>query len=81
MSSDSTSDDVNEIVEVNIPTEPSKSIEFPCPEYTFMVVPIKSYFSESSEFFAVIQHVISNAFLFLIVSSLCLILIYLHSRG
>jgi len=34
---DSTSNDVNEIVESNIPAVPSKSIKFPCPEYTFMV--------------------------------------------
>ena len=31
MSSDSTNDDVNEIIEFNIPAMPSKSIKFPCP--------------------------------------------------
>ena len=35
MSSDSTSDDVDEIVEPNILTMSNKSIEFPCPEYIF----------------------------------------------
>jgi len=40
MSSDSTSDDMNEIVEPNIPAVPSKSIEFPCLEYTFMAIPM-----------------------------------------
>jgi len=54
-SSDSTNDDVNELVESNIPTVPSKSIKFSYPEYTFMVVPIESYSSESLEFFARIQ--------------------------
>jgi len=33
VSSDSTSDDVNEIVESKIPTLPSKSIKFSCAEY------------------------------------------------
>ena len=35
VSSDSTSDDVSEVVESNIPTMLSKLIEFPCPEYTY----------------------------------------------
>ena len=39
--SDSTSDDVNEIVESKIPALPSKSIEFSCAEYNFMVIPIE----------------------------------------
>ena len=39
MSSDSTNNDVDEIVESYIPTEPSKSFEFSCVEYSFMVVP------------------------------------------
>ena len=43
MSSDSTSDDVNEIVEVNIPTEPGKSIEFLYAEYSFIVVPTELF--------------------------------------
>ena len=49
MSSDSTSDDVNEIVESKIHALPSKSIEFSCAEYNFMVNPIESYSSESLE--------------------------------
>ena len=64
MSSDSTSDDVNEIVESNIPALPSTSIEFPCPEYTFMVVPTVSYFSESPEFFFRIQEMVPSVFSF-----------------
>jgi len=54
MSSNSTSDDVHKIVEINISAEPSKSIEFPCPEYTFMVVLTESYSSESHEFLVII---------------------------
>ena len=50
-----------EIAEPNIPAVPSKSFEYLCAEYSFMVVPTESYSSESSEFFAMIQHVISNA--------------------
>ena len=38
MPSDSTSDDVDEIVEFNIPTMPSKLFEFPCVDYEFMIV-------------------------------------------
>jgi len=33
VSSDSTNDDVDEIVESNIPAEPSKSFEFACADY------------------------------------------------
>ena len=50
MSSDSTNNDVNEIVEPNTPTMPNKPFESPCAEYSFMVVPIDSSFSESPEF-------------------------------
>jgi len=39
MSSDSISDDVDEIVKANIPAVPSKSFEFSCAEYSFMIVP------------------------------------------
>ena len=46
---DCISDDVNEIVESNIPTEPSKSFELLCADYEFMVVTI-----ESSELLAMI---------------------------
>ena len=60
MSSDSTSDDMNEIVEPNIPAVPSKSIEFPYSEYTFMVVPTESNSSESPDFLAMIQQMVSN---------------------
>ena len=64
MSSDSTSGDVNEIVEPTIIVVPSKSFESPCAEYSFMIVPTHSYSTESSEFFSMIQHVISSAFSF-----------------
>ena len=40
ISSDSTNDDTDEIVECNIPTMPSKSFEFLYAEYSFLVVPI-----------------------------------------
>ena len=40
MSSDSTSDEVDEIVEPNTPAMPSKLFEFACAEYSFMVIPI-----------------------------------------
>jgi len=39
MSSDSTSNGADEIVESNIPAVLSKSFEFPCADYEFMVVP------------------------------------------
>ena len=39
MSSDSTSYDVDEIVEPNILAVPSKSFEFSCAEYSFMIIP------------------------------------------
>ena len=55
VSFDSTSNDVDEIVESNISTEPSKSFEFPCADYEFMVFPAELFSSESSEFFAMIQ--------------------------
>jgi len=38
MSSDGTSDDVDKLVEPNIPAVPSKSFEFSCTKYSFMVV-------------------------------------------
>jgi len=63
MSSDSTSDDV-EIVKVNIHVQPSKLIEFSCLEYTFMVVPTESYSSESPDFLAIIQEMVSSVFSF-----------------
>ena len=59
-SSDGASDNVDALVGPNIPTMPSKSFKFSCVEYNFMVIPIESYSSESSEFFAMIQHVISS---------------------
>jgi len=64
MSSYSTSDDMNEIVEVNIPVKPSKSIEFSYPGYIFMVIPTESYFIESPEFLVVIQEMVSSTFSF-----------------
>jgi len=60
VSSDSTSDDVNEIIDFNILAVSSKSIEIPHPEYAFMVVPTESYFSESPKFLAKIQQMVSS---------------------
>ena len=54
VSSDSTSDNVDEIVEPNAPTMPSKLFEFPCVAYNFMVIPIDSSSSELPEFLAMI---------------------------
>ena len=64
MSSNSISDSVDEIVKSNIPVVPSKSFEFPCVEYEFMVIPAELSSSESSEFLVMIQHVISGVFSF-----------------
>jgi len=64
VSSDSTNDDVNEIFESNIPAEPSKSFEFSCADYGFMVVPTELSSSESSEFLVMIQQIISGVSLF-----------------
>ena len=61
VSSNSTSDDVDELVESNIPAMPSKSFEFSCAGYGFMVVSNKSSSSESFKFFVMIQQVISTA--------------------
>jgi len=77
MSSNSVSDDIDEVVETNTLTRPSKSFESPCVEHSFKVVLTKSYSSESPEFLAKIQHMVSNVFL-LIVWSLCLNPMYLH---
>ena len=51
MSSNSTSDDVDEIIELNTPVVPSKSFEFSCSEYSF---PIDSSSSETPEFLVII---------------------------
>ena len=67
MSSDSTSDNVNEIVKSNIPAMPRKSIEFTCAEYSFMVVPTESYSSESPEFLAMIQQMALVLLLLLVI--------------
>jgi len=64
VSSDSTSDDVDEIVEFNILAEPSKLFEFSCADYEFMVVPTEFSSNESSEFLAVIQQMISGVSFF-----------------
>ena len=61
MSSDSASDVVDEIVESKMPTMPCNPFESPCTEDSFMVVPIDSFFSESSEFLAKIQQIVSSA--------------------
>ena len=63
-SSDSTSDDVNEIVESNIPAVHSKSFEFSCADYWFMVVPIELSSNECSEFLVMIQQMIPVSFSF-----------------
>jgi len=60
MFSDSASDDVDEIVESNTPTVPSKPFESPYAEYSFMVVSIDSSFSKSSEFLVKIQQMVSS---------------------
>ena len=54
MSSDSTNDEVNEIIESNIPTVPSRSFEFPYADYRFMNIPVGLFSSESSEFLTMI---------------------------
>jgi len=55
MSSDSTSDEVDEIVEPNTPTMPSKPFKSPCVEYNFIVVPFDISFNGSLEFLTKIQ--------------------------
>jgi len=52
MSSDSSSDDVDEIVAPNTTIIPYKLVESPYAGYSFMVVPTDSSFRESSEFLA-----------------------------
>jgi len=47
MSSDSVSNDVNVKVESNTTTVPSKPVESPRAEYSFMIVPTDSSFGES----------------------------------
>jgi len=54
ISFDSISNDVDEIIESNIPVLSSKSFEFSCADYEFMVVPAKLSSSESSEFLVMI---------------------------
>jgi len=81
VSFESTGDDVNDIVEPNTPAVPSKSFGLLCAKYSFMVVPIDSSSSESLEFLAKIQQMVSSAFFFLIVWSLYLSPMYLHLRG
>ena len=52
MSFDSANDDVDEIVEPNTPTVSSQPFESPCAEYSFIVIPIDSFFRESPKFLA-----------------------------
>jgi len=59
-SSGSVTDDVNEIVEPNTITLPSKPFESLCVEYSFMVVSIDSSFRELPEFFVMIQQIVSS---------------------
>jgi len=52
---------VNEIVEPNTLAKPNKLFEFPCVEYSFMIVPIDSSSSESLESLTMIQQIVSSA--------------------
>ena len=65
MSSDSASDDMDEIVESNIPSMPNQSFEPPYAEYSFIVIPIDSSFGESPEFLIKIQQMVSSISSFL----------------
>ena len=58
---DSTGDDVDDKVEPNTPTMPSKLFKFSCDEYSFMIAPIDSSCSESPEFLTMIQRMVSSA--------------------
>ena len=58
VSSDSTSNDVNEIVESNILTKPNKSFEFSCDDYEFMIIPTELSPTESSEFLTMIKQMV-----------------------
>jgi len=60
MSSDSTSDDVDEIAESNITAVPSKSFEFPYAVYVFMIISAELSTTESSKLFVMIQQMISG---------------------
>ena len=60
MSSYGTSDNMDGIVEHNTLIMPSKPFESSCTEYNFMVVPVDSSFSESPEFLAMIQQIVSS---------------------
>jgi len=66
ISSDSTGDDVNEIIEFNISVVLSKSFEIPCIDYGFMIVHAELSSSESSEFLAIIESMISGFLLLLV---------------
>jgi len=67
VSSNSIGDDVNEIVESNILAVLRKLFEFPCAEYSFMVVPTELYSSEPLEFLAMIQHMALVLLLLLVI--------------
>ena len=83
VSFDSTSDDVNEIVESNILAVPSRSFKFFCAEYEFMIVPTGLSTSESSEFLIMIQQMIFDFFSFTgcLEFVLCLGSVYLHLQA
>jgi len=66
VSSNSTSNDVDEIVESNILAEPSQLFEFSCVDCQLMIVPTELSSSESSEFFVTIHQMIFDIFLLLI---------------
>ena len=61
MSSYGTSDDMDVIVEHNTLIMPSKPFESLCADYSFMVVPIDSSFSESPEFLNKIEQMVYRA--------------------
>ena len=60
VSSDSNSNDMNAIIESNIPAMPSKSFEFPYADYGFMIVHAELISSKSSELLVMIQQMISD---------------------
>ena len=65
MSSDSVSNDVNVKFEPNTTIVPSKLVEFPHAEYSFMIIPTDSFFRKSPEFLVKIQQMISSTSSFL----------------
>ena len=79
--SDSTKDDVDGILECNIPAEPIKSFEIPYADYEYIVVLTELSSSESSEFLVMIQQMISGVSFFTGCLDFCLSTVYYHERG